>query len=534
MIKIKALYIFLFSVVLSSTSNGQADPEEKGLQAITTYAIKAQTGFLASGWTEGRMAGEKGELIASDYIASILQLYGVQPGGDIKGINNESSGLPTERSYFQDFSILKTVPGDRQSILIRSDDKNLPVSAEFYNGEEIQMLSKNPFTEIEAQVVFAGYGFRNEKLGFDDFRNINIKGKFLLMITGVPAFARNELSLSELQLSEKESDSYAREYGAIGILEFDPDTDPNNDIFKNEEGIISNPVSQISDQTQQAIYSVPGRTPSVGFIRMRISSRVAIEILNGTGIDLKKYITYTGQNKIFNSPDFKEKSIKIISNTVTYQVPVRNVVGVIEGNKTDEIIVVGAHYDHLGSSQGYIWYGADDNASGTVGAMTVAKAIMAAGKKPEKTILIALWTAEEEGLMGSRHFVKNTGYPDSKIILNINFDMISRYIAEDNKDGVVMTYSSSCPFLKDITETNLNKYNVNLKVDFQPSEAPPGGSDHRSFIEAGIPVMRFKPGHREEYHTPSDRLETLDWDIMERIIKISFLNTWTLANSSWQ
>ena len=80
----------------------------------------------------------------------------------------------------------------------------------------------------------------------------------------------------------------------------------------------------------------------------------------------------------------------------------------------------------------------------------------------------------------------------------------------------------------------MNKYGIDLIVDYQPSDDPPGGSDHRSFVAKGIPIMRFKPGHREEYHMPDDEISTLDWDIMEKIIKISYANIWELANSDWE
>ena len=119
------------------------------------------------------------------------------------------------------------------------------------------------------------------------------------------------------------------------------------------------------------------------------------------------------------------------------------------------------------------------------------------------------------------------------IKLNANFDMISRYISEDEPNNVTMTYTSSLTGLQNLTISNLQTYGIDLTVDYQPSADPPGGSDHRSFVASGVPVMRFKPGHREEYHTPLDEPETVDWDIMEKIIKISFTNVWEMANTTW-
>jgi Zn-dependent M28 family amino/carboxypeptidase len=97
-----------------------------------------------------------------------------------------------------------------------------------------------------------------------------------------------------------------------------------------------------------------------------------------------------------------------------------------------------------------------------------------------------------------------------------------------------MTYTSSYPWFRDLTAANLVKYGIDLDVEYQPSPDPPGGTDHRSFVEAGVPVIRFKPGHREEYHTPKDEIQTVNWDIMEKITKIGFLDVWELASSPWQ
>jgi hypothetical protein len=111
--------------------------------------------------------------------------------------------------------------------------------------------------------------------------------------------------------------------------------------------------------------------------------------------------------------------------------------------------------------------------------------------------------------------------------------MISRYISDDDTKKVIMTFTDSFPGFRTLTEENLKKYGIDLTIDYQPMKDPSGGSDHRSFAAEGIPIMRFKPGHREEYHTPADEVNTVNWDIMEKIVKISFANVWELANSSW-
>jgi hypothetical protein len=532
--KIYLISIFILFSISISLSYGQPTPLEKGLQAITLDAIKAQLGFLASDWTEGREAGEKGEYLAADYIASMLQLYGVKPGGDIFYRYSPVKNLPgNERSYFQNFVLLKTTAGKEQVFNVISTDGKMVKTINFTYNVDFNLRPTDPGFEIAAPVVFAGYGYKNDRLKYNDFNNLDLEGKFVLKIAGMPKFISKTLDQAEINSYSSELESTLKAMGAIGIIEVNqtattagtPDRRDFEKLYPSEE----NPDSG----KPYASYSLPGKKIPDNLFRVAVSLKTANEILKGSTIDLEEYIKKADSNEPFLIPQLADKAVYLKSTVTTTQVSVRNVLGIIEGNNTDEFIVLGAHYDHMGIWNNYIWNGADDNGSGTVGVMTVAKAIMETGKKPEKTIIIALWTAEEEGLLGSRYYIRNLTYPLKNLRLNVNFDMISRYISDNEPKKVTMTYTSSCPNFKDITVTNLKKYGIDLIVDYQPSADPPGGTDHRSFVAAGVPVMRFKPGHREEYHTPKDELSTIDWDIMEKIIRISFANVWELANSTW-
>jgi hypothetical protein len=512
---------------------GQMSPVEKGLQAITGDAIKAQLGFLASDWTEGREAGEKGEYLSADYIASILQLYGVKPGGDYYDERRSGkNSSKNERSYFQNFILLKTMPGDEQILKIKWTDNNMVRSTNLTCNVDFTIRPSDPAEEIEAPVVFAGYGFRSDSILYNDFSKLDIRGKFILKVAGFPKFLRESLNREQLASIRSELELKCKSMGAIGILEFDPEEEvagsPGRKDFMNmspsEDPIQSRPYAH---------YSIPGKQIPDNLIRITISVKAANEILKGTDINPDEYIKKADRNEKFQIPGISGKSIYLKTSVKTTQVAVRNILGLIEGKNPDKFIILGAHYDHMGSGNGYIWNGADDNGSGTVGVMTLAKAIMATGEKPETSIIIALWTAEEEGLLGSRYFIKKPIIPLDKIRLNMNFDMISRYISNNEPKKVTMTFTSSYPMFRDITVNNIKKYGIDLLVDYQPSINPPGGTDHRSFVEAGIPIIRFKPGHRAEYHTPLDEIGTVDWDIMENIIKISFADTWDLANAKW-
>ena len=522
----------LFVIAFWLQAGGQGDPVAKGLGAINEDVLKAQLGFLASDWTEGRETGQRGEYLAADYIASMLQLFGVKPAGDYPARSRLQSALPpgTGRSYFQNFILSKSTPGEVQVLRIISYENKKTTSLNLAYNTDFAARPQSADIETEAPVVFAGYGFKNDRIKYNDFSKLDIRGKFILKIAGVPEFVVKVLSAQEIMASVRETELMLREAGAAGIIELTPGSltaaPPARPDFLN----MSPAESTTGTYRRLPNYSLPGTRTTEILPRITITEKAANEILKGTGISWEEYRKRADSNLAYKLQVPEEKKIFYKSVNNITSVPVRNVIGVIEGNKTDEIIVLGAHYDHMGMADGYIWNGADDNGSGTVGIMTIAKAIMETGQKPDKTIIIALWAAEEVGLLGSRHYVNNLPYPVHNLKMNLNLDMISRYISDDDRRKVIMTYSTSCPHFRELTEKNLSNHGIDLVVDYQPSDNPPGGSDHQSFVAAGVPIMRFKPGHRMEYHTPADEVRTVNWDIMEKIVKICFANIWELSN----
>ena len=461
---------FILSFITTSLNWGQVTPAEKGLQAITSEAIKAQLEFLASDWTEGRETGEKGEFISSDYIACILRVYGIKPGGDYFQ-PGELSDNPdrTGRSFFQNFILIRTEPDTDQILKIKSVNSEAIKTISLTNNVDFTLRPVAYDLEIEAPVVFAGYGFKDDNLRYNDFNKLDIKDKFILKISGVPGFAKEKLTPAQISTYSSELAIIARDLGAVGIIEFDPNStvvgSPMRRNFNNMAPAESNPYLSKSN----SIFTIPGKKNPDNLIRINVSLKTANEILKGTGNSVEDYIKKADRNNGYNYPLMTGKTIYLKSGSKNTSVTVRNVISVIEGNNPDQVIVLGAHYDHLGIRNGYIFNGADDNASGTVGVMTLAKAIMETGKKPEKSIVIALWTAEEKGLLGSKYYVSNLTYPLKNLRLNVNFDMISRYISDNETDKVIMTYSSTCPGFRKITEENLKKYNFDLNVDYQPS-----------------------------------------------------------------
>lgn len=220
----------------------------------------------------------------------------------------------------------------------------------------------------------------------------------------------------------------------------------------------------------------------------------------------------------------------------------RNVVGCIQGKYADEIVIIGAHYDHLGimknSTNDSIYNGADDNASGVSAILQIAKAFLESGEQPRRTVLFALWDGEEMGLLGSFHFVED--YYNSVPVFPllsaptikgyINCDMIGRNKTELDITHVVSFFSPEKPEFGEWIKNDIEKYRLNLTPEVRPMNEVPGGSDHIPFQQKGVPVIFYNTDLHPDYHKPSDHADKINYDKVVDITKIAYLNLWNMAN----
>jgi len=326
------------------------------------------------------------------------------------------------------------------------------------------------------------------------------------------------------------------ELGVAAVIEVDPDRNVTGSWADNVP-FRYNSRDYEGDAPRASFYEkrmkLPGEELAGDPTSVAISDRVLNELLKNTSIDLNAFAEDVKNSLKPASKEITGKKVRIKTSVESRIIKVRNVVGVLPGKDTSEIIVVGGHYDHLGKHDGWVWNGADDNASGTVGVMTVARACMATGEKPEKTIVFAAWTGEEKGLLGSKYFADHP-YDDAKMILNLNYDMISR----DNRNDSLgvkcsMVYTKKYSVLKELSDKHNEAYGLGLDISYRPSDRPRGGSDHTSFANKDVPIFYFMAGFPPEYHQPDDHTSLVNWDKMVNIIKVGYLNIWELANSEW-
>lgn len=542
-----AVLLFFFLV---TTSLFAQEEEKLGLDAITLDAIKGQMNFLASDWTEGRGVGTKGAYMAADYIASVLQVYGVQPYGDEvysqPSRQERMAGVrPTvSKSYYQNFSLLQYESGDEQTFSVVSSKPGSESSVDFVYRSDFSVNTGTVGQSAQAGLVFAGYGFTDEEEGYDDLAKIDMEGKIAVILRGYPGH-QDSASVGFEKFTpdgrwavyrlERDKMSRLADAGAIAVIQIYPGADPTVSWAQNRIYPVKGAYYE-SDEPLSSYYNtrmaLPGKELGGNIPTFTVTSRVANTIISGTGIDFEAFEEEVASSLKPQSQNLSGKSVAFKTTVNSEIVKARNVVGVIEGEKKDEFIVVGGHYDHLGKHDGWIWNGADDNASGTVGVMSIAKAFMATGKKPERSIIFAAWTGEEKGLYGSRYFVEQAKEKDMNVVLNLNYDMISRDTEQDTaKNMAGMVYTKANYNIEETTKKFVDEYDINLDISYSASERPGGGSDHAPFAAEGIPVFYYMAAMHPDYHQPSDELEKLNWDKMLNIIKIGFLSTWEFANS---
>ena len=210
-----------------------------------------------------------------------------------------------------------------------------------------------------------------------------------------------------------------------------------------------------------------------------------------------------------------------------------NILGWIPGERTDEYVVIGAHFDHIGYDPtlagDQIYNGADDNASGVSAALQIARAFATAGQKPLRNVIFAFWDGEEKGLLGSKYFLQTC--PFAKQIKGyLNFDMIGRNNKPEQPRHVVYFYTESHPVFDQWLKDAIKEHGLKLEPDYRAWDRPVGGSDNASFALLDIPVIWYHTDGHPDYHQPSDHAERINWEKLTDITRAAFLNMWNLAN----
>lgn len=464
-----------------------------------TYDIK----YLASDELGGRKPGTEGIELAAKYLEEQYKEAG------LKKLENGT--------YRQDFTVRLGMTVDPETThfkLISSASELSMTNLEL--GKDYMPQARSRAANFDAEVVFVGYGINAEKdLNYNDYRGVDVDGKFVVMIRREPQQEDPDSVFAGLETSDhafiNTKVSAARRAGAVGLIMVNDAVSAPND----EKDVLEDPTR------------FRGTFPFV-----QVKRRVFDKLLtNSPLIDAEgKKLTSLGQiekqiDATLSPVSQPMKGWKVVGSASSKQnnATTSNVVGIIEGEgpHADETIVIGGHYDHLGmgggrssrSSKRAVHNGADDNATGTAAVVELARRYGKRDSKPSRRLVFICFSAEEMGLLGAKHYVEEDPiYELDKTATMVNFDMIG-WLREDR---VTIFNANSSPQFASVLD-NANK-GSGLEI---VKSAAFGGSDHLPFHQQKIPVMFIHTGLTDTYHTPEDDFETIDCEGALRVIDYS-------------
>jgi len=465
------LYLLLSALLLAaggSDSVGTADS--------TRYLNDVKA--LAAPDMEGRGPGTQGLVRASRYIERRYKSLGLQPAG--------SSG------YLQPFTVTTGARLKADNTLVVSDGAKKQLLAINQDFEPISFSSSGSFA---GPLVFAGYGITADEFHYDDYAGLDVKDKIVMVLRYEPesfaAKSGNQGLTRHSQLVTKAIN--ARNHGAKAVIMV------NGKLGEGEEDLL------------MRFGGVSG-PEDVGIMLLQVKNAVADGWFKAAGkslAEVQQQINSGGKPESFAFPDSLQLAATIDIEALHAQV--NNVLAYLPG-KTNEYLIVGAHYDHLGrgdsnslapSQIGQIHPGADDNASGTAGVLELARLFAPLKGQLDRGILFMNFSGEELGLLGSAYWVKNPTMPLEHCVAMINMDMIGRIRDDKIFIGGVGTGSTFKTIL-----VQAQKQAPNFKIEYSPGGY--AASDHTSFLAKKIPVLFFFSGLHSDYHKPSDTWDKIN------------------------
>jgi Zn-dependent M28 family amino/carboxypeptidase len=449
------------------------------MQAVSADRIKADIRFLSSDLLEGRGTGQRGGDIAAAYIASQFELAGLKPMGD-KG------------SYLQKVPMVgvTTLPGTTMTIVPAKGD---PVQLRDLDDCVVLNESQEPTADVDADVIFMGYGIDAPEYKWNDYAGVDVKGKILLMLVSEPPSTDDNFfkgrALTYYGRWTYKYEEAARK-GAAGVVL----------VHKTEMASYGWNVVRSSWSGERS--SLRGNSDPKLKLAAWVQLEVAKKLAADSGQDLDKLIAAAGKRGFKPVPLSSRIKAHILSRVRPFDS--NNVIGIVEGSDPklrDEAVLYTAHYDHLGIHPDMkgdnIYNGALDNATGSAMIIEMARAAMLSPDKPKRSLLFAAVTAEEQGLFGSEYLGQHPPIPASKITLDLNFDSIPPLgIPKETSAGGYDRTTFAPIFEKTAAD-------FGLKI-LPPAHPESGGyyrSDHFSMARVGVPAFSVNVGSKFEGHT---------------------------------
>jgi hypothetical protein len=478
--------------------------------AISMDNIRTNLEFLASDELEGRETGSRGESLAAQYISSELQKYGLKPYSD--------------EGYWQWFD-LSSYGFDQNSSFSLIDGNGNLVHRFEYESDFVGSAKSTGSLDTTVSLVFAGYGITSEKYGYDDYAEIDVTGKVVLLYSGEPEsedssyFDGHDESPYASSLNKMMT---AKEHGAVGAIilsRWEKDFGWDKIVSHMNRGVL-----RLNNDEDN---KVGKKFPVVTINEQAI--KTIFKHANYSYQDLRNFVISNSDVPKFEFDDKIRINWQIKEQTT---VTSRNILAVIEGldpNLKHEFVAIGAHYDHIGMSGEDVYNGADDNASGTSAILEAGKALASAAKN-KRSILVVLHSAEEKGLLGSKYLTENLSFIDD-IIAYINLDMVGR----GSSDSIYSIGSDkiSYRFHQLIEEVNSETVNLHFNYRFNDLSDPKRfyyRSDHYSYVQKGIPSVFFFDFAMEDCHKITDDADKINYEKVSKIADLTYNLALRLAN----
>lgn len=476
-------------IVHDHTSSG--DGTHSAAEAsITRTDLLERVALLTSDRMAGRLPGTEGYRLAVEAAADFFADLGLQPGGD--------------DGFFQ------TLPIEANEV-VGQPSFGLTGSADNYTlGEDYVFRGFTGQGDLSAPVIFCGYGLSFPDRGYDDFADVDVEGKIVLVFKQGPDWQLPDDDSWQGMSNPRPKALTAAAHGALAVLM----------------------VSRPNDKTPQPLIGsvMHGDGLHAGDVpQLQISQEVAGDLLHKAGLDLSQLQTRIDQAQSPASVDLRTTVDLKVETRYQQNAETWNVVGILPGSDPDlstEFLVLGAHLDHVGVQAGEALFpGANDNASGSAAVMEIAEAFVRSGKNPARTLIFVLFSGEEQGLIGSRFYADNPVRPLGLTVAMMNFDCVA------HGDGIRVGGGKSAPLLWGRV-LQLDAVDKNLMV---PATWKGGGADAAPFHDKGLPTLYFVTTNGYEHlHRTSDKVETLNGELFETITRLGFRTAAWVADGSYQ
>ncbi len=455
--------------------------------------LRRHVEFLASAELEGRLAGSAGEQRAAQYLVRELERIGARP-------------LPGADSLLLPFEFTAGAADAGSSLSLVA-----PAGAEPFvwrDIEDVRALSFSDSGSVTGEVVFAGYGLclpEEDGFGYDSFAGLDLTGKIAVVLRYFPEDTAGETRAALARYAGlRYKAMQARDRGALALV------------------VVTGPRSPNAGKTIEM--SFDATLPGSGLIAASVSDRVAQRLFGNVAERSLEEVQLALDSGNPHVPGFALPGLELMLDTRVRRErrTGHNVVGYLPATEEGRLVVLGAHYDHLGrglhgnslarkGEEGEIHHGADDNASGVA-------AVLAAGARlaplPRRhAVVLALWSGEELGLLGSAAFVKGEWIRAERIAAYLNFDMVGRM--QDNRLNLQAVGSSG------VWPRLIERTNAPLGFDVRTQKDPYLPTDSLVFYQARVPTLGFFTGSHEDYHRPTDRAERVNYEDLARVARFA-------------